>query len=298
MRRAVCVLVIAAFAGSPPALHAQPAAADPDLAKGINQVRDGDFETAVLTLDGVVRRLSGQPGRSKDLAQAHLHLGIALVGLGQQERADASFREAVTQDRDLRLSPERFSPKVIAMVEAARRRVPPAPTPPEAKPSGSKALPILLGLGAAAGIGVAVAGGGGESSGTGGPSFTKARFEPAQIECPNGSISVPLPVVILVDVANDTSSSLTLSSVSTVLTIVASTITSEIGNTSNVPSTVSPTTVLGRGSATLRVATELTCGNGTGDAARFNEWSGQVAIATSAGTFNVTTTNRLHIDIP
>ena len=54
---------------------------DAMLSMGIAQFRDGDFETAVFTLDSVVQKLLGQHDRPKELAKAYLYLGAAYIGL-------------------------------------------------------------------------------------------------------------------------------------------------------------------------------------------------------------------------
>src|SRR5688572_9962457 len=77
---------------------AEPPAAD--LATGIRQVQEGDFETAVVTLQGVTRQLQGQTTRRQELAQAHLYLGIAHVALDQLTEAKASFKAALAQNKE------------------------------------------------------------------------------------------------------------------------------------------------------------------------------------------------------
>lgn len=168
-----------------PAAFAQPAGPDPDLARGVRQVEDGDYDSAIVTLDATARRLAADPGRARDLSQAYLYLGIAYIGKGHEAAAKAKFREAVAQIKDLTLSPDKFPPKVIDLFEAARAEARSqdsgaAPSPrPGAEPgatkkkgsggggSGGKAVLIVAGL-AAAGGGVALAagGGGGGSNGT------------------------------------------------------------------------------------------------------------------------------------
>jgi len=62
--------------------------ADPELEVGLKQVQAGDFEAGAVILEGVVRRLAGQD-HSSELARAYLYLGVAYIGLSQQERARA-----------------------------------------------------------------------------------------------------------------------------------------------------------------------------------------------------------------
>jgi hypothetical protein len=182
-KRALAILALSLFGLS--AVHAAAAetAPDADVTKGIQQVNDGDYEAAIITLDKAVRRLSAEPTKIRDLAQGYLYLGIAYVGKGHEAAAKAKFREAVAQMKDLSLSPDQFPPKVINLFEAAKeeaRRLAPAaaapatPTGPPAAPrpvaqkkGGSKKL-LLIGGGLvlAGGAAAVVAGGGGGSSPT------------------------------------------------------------------------------------------------------------------------------------
>jgi len=144
-----------------PAGAQTPVANDPDVAQGIKQVEEGDYDAAILTLDNAARRLAGDPSRSRELSQAYVYLGVAYVGKGHEAAAKAKFREAVTQLRGLTLSPDKFPPKVIDLFEAAREEVArtPAPQPAavEKKGGGSKKVLIIGGLGAAAAAGALLA---------------------------------------------------------------------------------------------------------------------------------------------
>ena len=269
-----------------------------DLARGIREVAEGDFENAVLTLDGAVRALSRDPAQVKELAQAYLHLGIAYVALGQGERARASFKEALLRDKDLRLSPDRYSPKVITAFEEARR---------EARAAGpekrSKTPFILLGAGAAAlAVGaIALAQGGTTPSPppSGDVRLTGARFATPVLVCPDGSQNLELPLAIDFEAANTTSVPVAILSVSSTLIIVTSpAVPSEVGFASSRETMVVPGSIPALPSATLRASTVLTCANGTGDAPRFNEWSGRLTVSTSAGVFTLETADRLRVNIP
>jgi tetratricopeptide (TPR) repeat protein len=183
LRRGLVSLFLSLILAVTPALSAaaEPSVTDPDVQKGVQQVDEGDYDAAIFTLDAAARRLAGDPKRVADLSQAYLYLGIAYMGKGHQAAAHAKFREAVQQIRDISLSPDRFPPKVIDALEAARAEVrttaattasattAPA-TPPGKKGGGGKALLILGGV-AAVGGGVAVAagGGGGDSGGASTP---------------------------------------------------------------------------------------------------------------------------------
>jgi hypothetical protein len=175
MRACLATLVVVALAA--PAVADDPRPRDPELAAGIALAKEGDFETALVKLEGAVRRLEAGEKHDPDLAVGYLYLGIAYLELDQELTARSRFRDAATADPALRLDPREFSPQVIRFFDSARQEVdaaraastaPPAAAspPPEPKKKGRSALPfILLGGGAVAGIAVA-ASGGGSSSGT------------------------------------------------------------------------------------------------------------------------------------
>ena len=298
MRARFALLVLLAFC---PArwLTAQAPAADPELVQGVRQANEGDFEGAVVTLEAVARRLSGQPGHARDHAQACLHLGIAYLALDRADEAKLRFHDALTSDPQLFLSPQRFSPKVIGAFEEVRKAMPSvkaAKEPGKGKGPG-KAL-LFAGLGGAAAAGVALAVGGGSET-VGPVSFTDARFETPVIWCSNGSDNVPIEFSVFVNAANDGSAAVGLQLVSTVAIIEASpAIPSEVGFSSNRPSMASPPTIPAKGRITLRVASTILCDNTTEDSARFNEWSARITFTTSAGAFNVSTVDRMRINIP
>jgi hypothetical protein len=173
--------------GLPPQLaRAQSGAVDADMATGIRQVREGDFDSALVTLDGVVKRLSGQQGQAKELARAYTYLAIAYVGLAQQETARAKFLAAWKADKSMTLSPKEFPPNIIQFFEETKKEgedkaraeaKPPSTTPsPAPTPAtttekaekkggggGGKTALIVVGALAAAG-GIALAAKGGSSS--------------------------------------------------------------------------------------------------------------------------------------
>lgn len=271
------------------------AAAEDDLALGIRQVREGDFEGAILTLDGVVRGLAGQASRRAELVQARVQLATAQLGLDQREPARSSLREALRLDPELRLSPESVSPKLVGLLAEVRKELQAAQPPAR----GSRTGLWLLGVGGATAGVVALASAGG-SAGRTDPavSFGNAQFDPAAIVCPDGVHGLPLTVAIQLDGFDSGATPVTVSSVAADLTVIASSI-AEVGlRSSGRPTTVSPGLVLAGGRASLRVETSLVCDNDRGDPPRWNEWSGRVTLTTSAGGFSVDTLNRLHVEIP
>jgi len=272
-------------------------AEDADLERGIRLVDDGDYAEALLVLDAVVKRMEADPQHDRALlARAHLNLGIAYIGLSHEEAARAQFAAALAQVRGLRLSPEQYPPKVIEAFEAARNRQ---------QSRGSSSKPILLGAGAAAAAGVAVlASSGGGSSGAGSAgggsactqgrvTFTNARFEVAAFECPVGANGLDDPAGIVVDAVNTTCSTVTITSASTTLTVVASFQTSNSVGQSffTNPAPVQPSSIAAGGTTVpLRVTSDYVCtNNGSGNA--FNEVVGSVTLQTSVGPFTFRTDN-------
>ena len=155
---------------------AQPAVADAEVRRGIALVDEGEYDSAILALDGAVRRLAAVSGHStNDLAEAYFYLGVAYLGKGHETSAKARFREAVQQARDMSPSPEKFPPRVIELFEKAReesRAEMPAPAPEApAKKKGGKGL-LIGGAVALVGGGVALAAGGGGGGGSGSGSGT------------------------------------------------------------------------------------------------------------------------------
>ncbi len=293
LRRTLALGCAFALLAAPARLLAQ-LPPDPDLMAGVRQVREGDFEGAVNTLDGVTRRLSDVRERSRDFAQACLYLGVALVALEQKDAAKARFKEALARVPGLRPSPDEFSPKVLAVFEAAQREAQPAPAG-----GGSKTGLIVLGLGAAAGgIALAAKGGAEPTPPPGTATIANARFGTPVIVCPNGSLNVPIDFTILAEASNETASALRVTSASTTAVIVASTIPSEIDVASSRASSATPGTVAAGGHATLQVTSSLLCSNGDRDAPRFNEWEGRVTFSTSAGVFALVTPDRMRVNIP
>jgi hypothetical protein len=263
-------------------------AADPELARGMRQVREGDFEGAVSTLESVVRRLASAPERSPDLVPAYVNLGVAYVALDQRDLARSRFGEALARDRSLRLSASEYSPKVLAVFAEARQQARQI-----GGGKGAKTPYLILGAGAVAG-GVFFATRG---SGSATPALSGARFGTPVVVCPDGSVNLELPVAMLVE-AQAGGSSLAIESASATLIIVSSADAGEVGFGSNRLTNVAPTLVAANQHATLRVDTTLLCNNGRGDPSRFNEWLGRITFTTSAGVFTVETADRLRVNIP
>jgi hypothetical protein len=191
MPRLAAGLLALLVAAPGPRAPQEAGAAAGDLAAGIALVKEGDFEAAVLKLDGAVQALDAGPGAQADLATAYLYLGVAYLELDQELSARARFRLAQGRDAAMRLDPRQFSPQVIRVFEAVRAEHPPvtpSPSPapvavPPARPVPSappaedkksrKGLVFVLGGGAAAaGVALALGTDGGDPPTTGAPATT------------------------------------------------------------------------------------------------------------------------------
>ena len=93
---------------------------EPDLTRGIEFVREGDFVPAAETLLAVGANLAGVPRMIGQLALAYLYLGNALVELDQTSRAKLAFALAQRADKALSPKPTEFSRQVISIWEQAR----------------------------------------------------------------------------------------------------------------------------------------------------------------------------------
>jgi hypothetical protein len=153
-----------------------------ELEAAVAKVSEGLFDVAVFLLEDLAGNLSQDPSRRRDLARARLYLGVAFVGLGREEAARASFRQALDLDANIRLDvpPD---PAAASVFETAARILkaewvtlqdravqrhrgqqssPATPAPAEKKKSGGNRaiIAVVAGGAAAAGIAVAASGGG------------------------------------------------------------------------------------------------------------------------------------------
>lgn len=262
-----------------------------EAAEGIRQVEQGDFETAVVTLDSAIKRLEGQPGRQPLVQNALLQLGVALVALEQREAAKARFRRALELDPKLRLREDSFSPKVIGVFEQARIEAA-AAAPPKSGGGSGKAL-VLVGLGAAAAGGIALAAGGGEEGPPPptGAFATLARFTEPSATCEDGSNNRELRFIVIFDVhAGDRP--VLVDGITLVMTVVSSPdLPAEVGFVSTRPAIVTPTRVEAQTTATLSAESTLLCTNGVGGPLRYNDWQARISVSdTSGAVLTVSTT--------
>jgi hypothetical protein len=260
----------------------------------VRQVEEGDFEGAIVTLEAAAARLRGDPQSVRLLVQTDIQLGVAHVALDHTDKAVQAFTEALALDPNLRLGADRFSPKVLRAFETARAQAARRTATPTRRSSGGRTA-LLVGGGAAVAAGVVVLATRGDATP---PAFSGARFGTPVLVCENGSDNDPLPFRILVEANNRSGETLAVSGATSVVTIVDATITSEIGFASSRATLVNPPSIAAGQSATLEVQSSLVCGNGFGDAPRFNEWSGRVTLNTSAGVFMIDVGDRMRVNIP
>ena len=102
------------------ALHGE---AERLLATATARYDDADFEQALALAEACVEALAPYPGGAEaDALRARCYVvsGMAAAGLERRERAIAEFRQALAFAPDLALDPERSSPRVLELVDAAR----------------------------------------------------------------------------------------------------------------------------------------------------------------------------------
>lgn len=152
MRRAAWLGCLIALLPGLSAPDSPSSRAEAMLAMGIAQVNEGDFDTAIFTLDSLVRALLSEPSQAKTLAQAYMYLGAGYMGLDHEAAARGKFRKALACDPTIRPRPDEFPPKVLTVFEsellkltATRRR------------HGKTLALILGGAGAAAAVGITAA---------------------------------------------------------------------------------------------------------------------------------------------
>jgi hypothetical protein len=144
MRAMIVRILVAVLVLGPGSASAQVSQPTADVAKGVQQVWEGEYEAAVLTLDGAVRALAGRPAARGELVRAYLYLGVAYLGLEQPGKAQAAFTGALLVNPKLTLDPKEFSKRTQLAFEATQKEVQettrtaeaPAPSPaPTAAPT-------------------------------------------------------------------------------------------------------------------------------------------------------------------
>jgi hypothetical protein len=302
----VLAFALAFPAGGP--LSAQ-AVTDPDLKIGIQQVEDGDLETAVVTLEAAISRLAAEKGHEKDLATAHLYLAMTHLGLSQLETAKANVRAAWRNDKQMRLDPSRFPPTLIKMYEETQAEAR-AASPKKKKGGGGGAVLAVVGGGVAVAAGVAAASSGGpKPTPTPGAVFAmNARWVPGTFVCPDGlpGSSAQIPGESLwtlqVDFESVTANSVFVNSCNLTATIIGSDFPGEVGaHTGAMPCNITGGSPISMSANITRTASvvgidPLVCINGS--VTKTNHWQGTLTLQTSKGRYQLTTQNNLIIVTP
>ena len=92
---------------------------DPHFIRGLQQMSEGNFREALLTLEPVARRLE-LAGQDRELARVHFYVAVALLELNRRDEAKERFRRALERDNALKVPPAAFSPKVVSFFSGAR----------------------------------------------------------------------------------------------------------------------------------------------------------------------------------
>ncbi|HEY6547446.1 MAG TPA: hypothetical protein VI589_06060 [Vicinamibacteria bacterium] len=206
--RSVVAALLAAQATLPPTFG-EVMAADRDarLERGIRHVEAGEWRQAIVELTEAVRRLSGDPRRKPEAAEACLYSGLAYVGLGETSPAISQFAQALMRDPQIQIPAARETPAARDAFEVARRE---AVAPPEPKAGRNKVPFVVAGLGAVGAGAALAAGGGGESSGGGNP--VPPAFSVTGV--------TSTPQMLLLSAVPPSSSSINLSQTAPILTFV------------------------------------------------------------------------------
>lgn len=147
---------------------------DKSLERGIQHVEAGEWQLAITALSDAVRRLSGDPKRAPELADAYVYSGLAYVGLGETSPAISQFALALRTDPKARIPAARESKAALDAFDVARRE---AVAPPAPKVGKSKLPYVLVGV-AAVGGGVAIAASAGGESAKNEPSPVPSSWTP------------------------------------------------------------------------------------------------------------------------
>jgi serine/threonine protein kinase len=107
----------------PARLPRSSSAADPEVERGEAQLREMEWREAIVTLEGVVRRLRGLRRQRHELARAYFYLGVAHLELDEATHATTSFLAALEHDGKLRPPPAVFSPRVMSFFNHVRTTV-------------------------------------------------------------------------------------------------------------------------------------------------------------------------------
>jgi hypothetical protein len=136
MRRVAAVSVLAVLMGSTSFGQSQRGLSE--LSAGKAAARAGRYDDAILALESAIEALRDTPKRKRAVAEAHVYLGMAQLGLGREAQALERFRQAVLADAAFVLPRSEFSPRLLDLYQSAGGQV-------EAPPKPKKKLPWIIG---------------------------------------------------------------------------------------------------------------------------------------------------------
>lgn len=91
-----------------------------ELSRAQSLYYEAKFQQSIDLLLDLQKRLGNAPSDSPQRVRAALYLGLAYIGLGQNERARDEFVQVCSLDRQYTLNPQEFSPKVLSLFQEAR----------------------------------------------------------------------------------------------------------------------------------------------------------------------------------
>ena len=96
------------------------------LEKGKKYYEDSEFIKAIEELRRAVdllEKTSRERSRNNDLIDAHIHLGLAYIGVNEAEKAKIQFKEALKFDPERKLNEDFYAPKVMKLFNKAKDEV-------------------------------------------------------------------------------------------------------------------------------------------------------------------------------
>lgn len=125
MKRIFCLIIIGLFIFMANSAFSAEKAKEP-LEKGKKYYEDSEFIKAIEELRRAVdllEKTSRERSRNNDLIDAHIHLGLAYVGVNEPEKAKTQFKEALRLDPEKKINEDFYAPKVIKLFNKAKDEV-------------------------------------------------------------------------------------------------------------------------------------------------------------------------------
>jgi hypothetical protein len=120
-KKVTSIAVIAAFLTASPGAAALQAVR-PDVEAGVQQVREGEFERAIATLEAARGQVQAS-GTKPDLATVDVYLAVAYFELSRTEDARARLEEAWSAAPNLTLNATEFAPRFMTYFEQVRNEI-------------------------------------------------------------------------------------------------------------------------------------------------------------------------------